>query len=201
MFPQATSNHPFIVTLYHTFQNDDNLFFVMEYCAGGYLLVFADFYLGNSSTRSTRFAGGEFFRALQSRPGKCIPEPAAQFYAAEVVTALEYLHLMGFIYRDLKPESGFDLNEESIVLANSCFAPLKTSFYTTRATSCSRISIFPNRQPPEPAAAPLSSAASLVSLPSSTHPATACPSSTPNHAPPRSEPTRSWARKSTLRPR
>ncbi|KAI9002878.1 serine/threonine-protein kinase nrc-2 [Hyaloraphidium curvatum] len=78
----ATSNHPFIVTLYHTFQNDDNLFFVMEYCAGG-----------------------EFFRALQSRPGKCIPEPAAQFYAAEVVTALEYLHLMGFIYRDLKPEN------------------------------------------------------------------------------------------------
>jgi protein-serine/threonine kinase len=49
--------------------------------------------------------GGEFFRALQSRPGKCLPEEAARFYAAEVVAALEYLHLMGFIYRDLKPES------------------------------------------------------------------------------------------------
>ena len=49
--------------------------------------------------------GGEFFRALQSRPGKCLPEDAARFYAAEVVAALEYLHLMGFIYRDLKPES------------------------------------------------------------------------------------------------
>jgi protein-serine/threonine kinase len=49
--------------------------------------------------------GGEFFRALQTRPGKCLPEEDAKFYAAEVVAALEYLHLMGFIYRDLKPES------------------------------------------------------------------------------------------------
>ena len=43
--------------------------------------------------------------ALQTRPGKCIPEDDARFYAAEVTAALEYLHLMGFIYRDLKPES------------------------------------------------------------------------------------------------
>lgn len=45
------------------------------------------------------------YSALQTRPGKCIPEDDARFYAAEVTAALEYLHLMGFIYRDLKPES------------------------------------------------------------------------------------------------
>lgn len=78
----ATSNHPFIVTLHHSFQSDDNLYLCMEYCMGG-----------------------EFFRALQSRPGKCLKEEDAKFYAAEVTAALEYLHLMGFIYRDLKPES------------------------------------------------------------------------------------------------
>ncbi|KAI9286057.1 Pkinase-domain-containing protein [Umbelopsis sp. AD052] len=78
----ATSNHPFIVTLYHSFQSQDYLYFVMEYCMGG-----------------------EFFRALQLRPGKCLNEEGARFYAAEVVAALEYLHLMGFIYRDLKPEN------------------------------------------------------------------------------------------------
>ena len=43
--------------------------------------------------------------ALQLRPGRHLLEEDAKFYAAEVVAALEYLHLMGFIYRDLKPES------------------------------------------------------------------------------------------------
>ncbi|KAG8985034.1 hypothetical protein FRB90_004985, partial [Tulasnella sp. 427] len=78
----ATANHPFIVTLYHSFQSDEYLYFCMEYCMGG-----------------------EFFRALQTRPGKCLVEDDARFYAAEVTAALEYLHLMGFIYRDLKPEN------------------------------------------------------------------------------------------------
>ncbi|KAI8923825.1 kinase-like domain-containing protein [Entophlyctis helioformis] len=78
----ATANHPFIVTLYHSFQSDKHLYFVTEYCSGG-----------------------EFFRALQSRPGKCLPEQDARFYAAEVICALEFLHLMGYIYRDLKPEN------------------------------------------------------------------------------------------------
>ncbi|KAF3124213.1 serine/threonine protein kinase, AGC [Orbilia oligospora] len=99
----ATSNHPFIVTLYHSFQSDEHLYLCMEYCSGG-----------------------EFFRAaLQTRPGKCIPEDDARFYAGEVTAALEYLHLMGFIYRDLKPEnillhqsghimlSDFDLSKQS----------------------------------------------------------------------------------------
>lgn len=45
--------------------------------------------------------------ALQMRPGKYLLEEDAKFYAAEVIAALEYLHLMGFIYRDLKPESMF----------------------------------------------------------------------------------------------
>lgn len=43
--------------------------------------------------------------ALQARPGRCLNEEGAKFYAAEVTAALEYLHLQGFIYRDLKPES------------------------------------------------------------------------------------------------
>lgn len=78
----ATSNHPFIVTLYHSFQSEDYLYLCMEYCMGG-----------------------EFFRALQTRKTKCISEDDARFYASEVTAALEYLHLMGFIYRDLKPEN------------------------------------------------------------------------------------------------
>ncbi|ORX57733.1 Pkinase-domain-containing protein [Piromyces finnis] len=78
----ASANHPFIITLYHSFQSKNNIYFCMEFCAGG-----------------------EFFRALQTHKGKCLSENAAKFYAAEVTCALEYLHLLGYIYRDLKPEN------------------------------------------------------------------------------------------------
>lgn len=78
----ATANYPFIVTLYHSFQSQDYLYLCMEYCGGG-----------------------EFFRVLQATEGRCLSEPDARFYAAEVTAALEYLHLMGYIYRDLKPEN------------------------------------------------------------------------------------------------
>jgi protein-serine/threonine kinase len=110
----ATSNHPFIVTLYHSFQSEDKLYLCMEYCSGG-----------------------EFFRALQTRPNKCVDEDAARFYAAEVTAALEYLHLMGFIYRDLKPES----------MKKLLFRPteanlLQTFFFINLVTSCCLTLIF-----------------------------------------------------------
>mmetsp|Transcript_3928 Transcript_3928/g.6018 ORF Transcript_3928/g.6018 Transcript_3928/m.6018 type:complete len:485 (-) Transcript_3928:100-1554(-) len=78
----ATADHPFIMTMYCSFQTNERLYFVMEYCAGG-----------------------EFFRMLQKQPRKCLPEEYVRFYAAEVLLALEYLHMLGFVYRDLKPEN------------------------------------------------------------------------------------------------
>mmetsp|Transcript_15400 Transcript_15400/g.33140 ORF Transcript_15400/g.33140 Transcript_15400/m.33140 type:complete len:459 (-) Transcript_15400:27-1403(-) len=78
----ASTNHPFIISMYASFQTKDKLYFVMDYAAGG-----------------------EFFKVLQSRRNKRLSEDAAKFYAAEVVLALEYLHSMGFLYRDLKPEN------------------------------------------------------------------------------------------------
>ncbi|EIE84983.1 hypothetical protein RO3G_09693 [Rhizopus delemar RA 99-880] len=130
----SSANHPFIVSLYHSFQSQEHVYFVMEYCLGG-----------------------EFFRALQSRPGKCLSEEGAKFYAAEVIAALEYLHLQGFIYRDLKPEnillhesghlmlSDFDLSKQSLppgppgifnspntpplVDTRSCIAQLRTNSF------------------------------------------------------------------------
>jgi len=78
----STADHPFIVTLYYSFQSKTKLVFVMQYCAGG-----------------------EFYRIIQKQPNKCLTEEQTKFYAAEVLLALEYLHVMGFIYRDLKPEN------------------------------------------------------------------------------------------------
>lgn len=96
----ATSNHPFIVTLYHSFQSEDYLYLCMEYCSGG------EFFRGTPGPFISHGAVANYISpALQTRPGKSISEDAARFYAAEVTAALEYLHLMGFIYRDLKPES------------------------------------------------------------------------------------------------
>ncbi|OAV94207.1 hypothetical protein PTTG_27067 [Puccinia triticina 1-1 BBBD Race 1] len=63
----AASNHPFSVTLYHSFQSEDYLHFCMEYCIGG-----------------------EFFRALQTQPNKRLPKANAWFYAAKVISALKY---------------------------------------------------------------------------------------------------------------
>jgi protein-serine/threonine kinase len=103
----ATASHPFIVTLYWSFQSADKLYFIMDYCAGG-----------------------EFFRMLQRQPGKCLTEDSVRFYSAEVLLALEYLHMMGFIYRDLKPENilvhetghimltDFDLSKQAATCVN-----------------------------------------------------------------------------------
>ncbi len=49
----------------------DNLYFIMDYCAGG-----------------------EFFRMLQKQPGKCLPEDHVKFYCAEVLLALEVQYMM-----------------------------------------------------------------------------------------------------------
>ena len=72
--------HPFIVSLNYAFQTPDKLYFVLDYCAGGELF----FHLG----REGRFS-----------------ERRAQFYAGQITLALEHLHSLGIIYRDLKPEN------------------------------------------------------------------------------------------------
>ncbi|KAL9653028.1 hypothetical protein ABK040_015543 [Willaertia magna] len=117
----ATTDHPFIVSLYCSFQSADRLYFIMEYCSGG-----------------------EFFRMLQKQPGKCLPEAAVRFYAAEVLLALEYLHFMGFIYRDLKPENillhasghirltDFDLSKQTIQTISPKFVK---SFFSSEKKS------------------------------------------------------------------
>nr|AML79589.1 putative LOV domain-containing protein [Asteromonas gracilis] len=75
-------DHPFLPTLYCTLQTDTHLHFLMEYCDGG-----------------------ELYGLLNAQPKKRLKEAHVRFYVAEVLLALQYLHLLGFVYRDLKPEN------------------------------------------------------------------------------------------------
>ncbi|XP_040380471.1 serine/threonine-protein kinase AGC1-7-like [Oryza brachyantha] len=88
-------DHPFLPTLYTHFETDKFYCLVMEYCSGGNL-------------HSLR----------QKQPCKHFSEPAARFYTAEVLLALEYLHMLGIVYRDLKPENVLVRDDGHIMLSD-----------------------------------------------------------------------------------
>ncbi|XP_073065991.1 phototropin-2-like isoform X2 [Primulina eburnea] len=62
--------------------------------------------------------GGEIFTLLDKQPLKIFKEESARFYAAEVVIALEYLHCLGIIYRDLKLENILLQKDGHVVLTD-----------------------------------------------------------------------------------
>ncbi|XP_038824243.1 rho-associated protein kinase 2-like isoform X1 [Salvelinus namaycush] len=75
----AFSNSPWVVQLCCAFQDDLHLYMVMEYMPGGDLVTLTMNY--------------------------DMPEKWVRFYTAEVVLALDAIHYMGFIHRDVKPDN------------------------------------------------------------------------------------------------
>ncbi|MBN3282573.1 ROCK2 kinase, partial [Polyodon spathula] len=75
----AFANSPWVVQLCCAFQDDRYLYMLMEYMPGGDLVNLTSTY--------------------------DVPEKWAKFYTAEVVLALDAIHSMGFIHRDVKPDN------------------------------------------------------------------------------------------------
>ncbi|XP_067400863.1 rho-associated protein kinase 2 isoform X1 [Emydura macquarii macquarii] len=75
----AFANSPWVVQLFCAFQDDRYLYMVMEYMPGGDLVNLMSNY--------------------------DLPEKWAKFYTAEVVLALNAIHSMGLIHRDVKPDN------------------------------------------------------------------------------------------------
>uniref|UniRef100_A0A8C9LE18 Protein kinase domain-containing protein n=1 Tax=Pavo cristatus TaxID=9049 RepID=A0A8C9LE18_PAVCR len=72
-------NHPFIVKLHYAFQTEGKLYLILDFLRGGDLF--------------TRLSKEVMFT-----------EDDVKFYLAELALALDHLHSLGIIYRDLKPE-------------------------------------------------------------------------------------------------
>ena len=106
-----TAEHPFLLGLRFAFHTPAKLYYVLNFCNGGDL-----YYL---LSRCKKFKEGQ-----------------ARFYAGEIFCALQHLHGLGVIYRDLKPENvlldsdghvkltDFGLSKESATADTFCGTPV-----------------------------------------------------------------------------
>lgn len=70
-----------ITSLHYAFQDNSNLYLIMDYYPGGDLMT------------------------LISKFDEQLPEHMARFYIAEMIVAIESLHQLRYVHRDIKPDN------------------------------------------------------------------------------------------------
>jgi serine/threonine protein kinase len=76
----SSISHPYVVNLLAAFQDSARIVLVLEFVTGGEMFTFL-------------------------RRARCFDNERAKLYAAQIVSAFDYLHQRNIIYRDLKPEN------------------------------------------------------------------------------------------------
>ncbi|XP_033051154.1 serine/threonine-protein kinase MRCK alpha isoform X11 [Trachypithecus francoisi] len=77
----VNGDNKWITALHYAFQDDNNLYLVMDYYVGGDLLT------------------------LLSKFEDRLPEDMARFYLAEMVIAIDSVHQLHYVHRDIKPDN------------------------------------------------------------------------------------------------
>ncbi|XP_036774302.1 serine/threonine-protein kinase MRCK alpha isoform X8 [Manis pentadactyla] len=77
----VNGDNKWITALHYAFQDDNNLYLVMDYYVGGDLLT------------------------LLSKFEDRLPEEMARFYLAEMVIAIDSVHQLHYVHRDIKPDN------------------------------------------------------------------------------------------------
>ncbi|XAR56357.1 Non-specific serine/threonine protein kinase [Bertholletia excelsa] len=88
-------DHPFLPTLYARLEVSHYTCLLIDYCPNG-----------------------DLHSLLRRQPGNRLPVAPVRFFAAEVLVALEYLHALGVVYRDLKPENVLLRGDGHIMLSD-----------------------------------------------------------------------------------
>ncbi|CAJ2677171.1 unnamed protein product [Trifolium pratense] len=117
-------DHPFLPTLYAEFEASHFSCIVMEFCSGG-----------------------DLHSLRHKHPHNRLPLPSARFYAAEVLVAMEYLHMLGIIYRDLKPENVLVRSDGHIMLSDFDLSLCSDAIPAVESSDILKDPVFPSTLP------------------------------------------------------